>query len=153
MEDHQNACRLLVTAAFVRGMRNFETDPPVDPIDKDVVIYHAMPHGLCDSMRRMVRPGYYVDIKDVLQRKRLMLSAHQSQAEWLDKSQGMNAYVNDMLDMGRLVGNISGRYEYAEGWRRHSLIGFSGEDTDPLKNLLEGDCWIDPEYERSLIRS
>src|SRR5213593_404561 len=28
MEDHMNTCRLVVTAAFARGMRNFETVPP-----------------------------------------------------------------------------------------------------------------------------
>ena len=28
MEDHTNACRLAVTAAFARGMPNFPTDPP-----------------------------------------------------------------------------------------------------------------------------
>lgn len=28
MEDHMNACRLAVTAAFTRGMQNFETLPP-----------------------------------------------------------------------------------------------------------------------------
>ena len=28
MEDHENTCRLAVTAAFARGMPNFPTDPP-----------------------------------------------------------------------------------------------------------------------------
>src|SRR4030095_4801160 len=32
MEDHVNTCRLAVTAAFARGMRNFESKPP-QPID------------------------------------------------------------------------------------------------------------------------
>ena len=32
-EDHMNACRLAVTAAFARGMPNFQTDPPQAPVD------------------------------------------------------------------------------------------------------------------------
>jgi len=34
MEDHQNAVRLAVTAAFCRGMPNFVTDPPRPPIEQ-----------------------------------------------------------------------------------------------------------------------
>src|SRR6266487_5924535 len=46
MEDHVNTCRLAVTAAFARGMPNFQTTPARRPIENQVTIYHAMPHGL-----------------------------------------------------------------------------------------------------------
>src|SRR4029453_9308541 len=36
MEDHTNACRLAVTAAFVRGMPNFPTDPPQSAVTGSV---------------------------------------------------------------------------------------------------------------------
>ena len=50
MEDHMNACRLAVTAAFVRGMPNFQTDPPRAPVDNQVTVYHAQPHGNRDPL-------------------------------------------------------------------------------------------------------
>jgi len=45
MEDHVNAGRVIVTAAFCRGMRNFPTIPPRPPVAGDVTVYHALPWG------------------------------------------------------------------------------------------------------------
>jgi LmbE family N-acetylglucosaminyl deacetylase len=150
MEDHTNACRLLVTAGFVRGMRNFVTEPRTEPVEWPCVLYHASPHGLRDGLRRRVRPGQYVDIGPTLAAKRDMLACHRSQKQWLDVSQGMGAYVEEMERMARQVGRMSGRFEYAEGWRRHSHLGFAGEGDDPLGELLGEGCWSDPACEADL---
>ena len=150
MEDHQNASRLLVSGAFVQGMPNFATQPPQPPWDGPVAIYHAMPYGLRDGLRQMIRPGCYVDVTPVLPRKREMLAQHRTQKEWLDASQGLDAYLNAMEDMSRTVGRLSGRFAHAEGWRRHSHLGFAAPDYDPLAWLLPATCWVDPEYERRL---
>jgi len=150
MEDHQNTCRLCVSAAFVRGMRNFETSPPAEPFGGSTTVYHALPHGLRDGLRKLVRPGQYVDIGPVLARKRQMLAQHRTQKEWLDVSQGMDAYLLEMENIAREVGRMSGRFEFAEGWRRHSHFGFCAAACDPLTELLGPACWTDPEYERAL---
>ena len=150
MEDHQNTCRLLVTAAFVRGMSGFVTRPPVAPWGGEVVLYHALPYGLRDGLRRLVRSGHYVNIASALSLKRRMLAQHRTQKEWLDVSQGMDAYLNAMVDMSRQVGRLSGRFPYAEGWRRHSHLGFCDGKADPLRGLLGPLCAIDRKYEKSL---
>src|SRR6516165_9533972 len=59
MEDHTNTCRLAVTANFSRGMPNFRTVPGRRSIEGEVVIYHCMPHGLRDPLRRRVVPGAF----------------------------------------------------------------------------------------------
>jgi hypothetical protein len=153
MEDHANTCRLVVTAAFARGMRNYVTAPPVAPWASDTVLYHAMPHGLRDGLRRLIVPGLYVDIGAVLETKREMLSQHHTQKDWLDVSQGMGSYVHEMENMAQQVGAMSGRFDYAEGWRRHSHLGFASAEADPLRDLLGADCWVDPAYEESLVIS
>jgi LmbE family N-acetylglucosaminyl deacetylase len=140
MEDHQNTVRLVVSGAFVRAMRNFVTDPDEAPSDPMVAIYHALPHGLRDSLRQPVEPHFYTDITAVLPRKRGMLACHASQKEWLDLTQGMDAYLNEMERMSREVGRMSTRFEFAEGWRHHSHLGFAPEHFDPLNHLL-GDPW------------
>src|SRR4051794_18242473 len=61
MEDHTNTCRLAVSAAFTRGMPNFETAPSRRPADYETTIYHSMPHGLRDQLRRQIIPGLYVN--------------------------------------------------------------------------------------------
>ncbi len=152
MEDHMNASRLAVTAAFCRGMRNGPCNPHVPPIAGDVFLYHALPYGLHDGLRRRVRPGFYANISAVLETKRAMLACHVSQKQWLDASQGRDAYLDDLTRMAAEVGQQSGKFAYAEGWRRHSHLGFSERNTDLLAETLGADGWTDEEYEADLLK-
>jgi LmbE family N-acetylglucosaminyl deacetylase len=150
MEEHMNACRTAVTAAFCRGMRNYPVSPFVSPIVDDVTIYHALPHGLRGPLRERIHAGQYVDVTPVMAEKRDMLACHRSQKEWLDTSQGMDAYLVTMEEFGREVGARSGRFPSAEGWRRHSHLGFSAQDGDPLSLALGAACLVDADYEARL---
>lgn len=152
MEDHQNAVRLAYTAAFCRCMPNAPVEPPTPATFKDVVVYHGAPHGSRDMMRKLVRSERYVDITSVMDRKRAMLACHVSQGAWLDASQGYSAYIESMCQNSALTGKVSGKYEYAEGWRRHNHLGFSQEDVDPLGELLDDVSWVDPKYAEWLQR-
>ena len=136
MEDHTNTCRLVVTAAFARGMPNFHTTPSRHPVPGDVTIYHAMPHTLRDPLRRPVTPDFFIDTTAVHGEKRDALAAHESQKAWLDASQGMDSYLVAMDSLSLEVGRMSGEFEHAEGWRRHLHVGFSATDTDPLQSIL-----------------
>lgn len=146
MEDHTCAARLMVTAAFCRGMRNFASTPPRPPIQRPVAIYHAQPAGLRDSLGQPVLPEFYVDIGSVIDAKRDLLACHQTQQEWLDASQGSNAYLDALLERARETGNWSGVYQYAEGWRRHLPLGFGPADYDPLRRALAGRTSNEPRY-------
>ncbi len=136
MEDHMNACRLAVTAAFARGMPNYPTSPARPPVDQEVTIYHAQPYGNRDPLGELVRPGLFVDITSVMQKKADMLACHKSQQQWLDTSQGLNSYLETMRQLSREVGVMSARYEYAEGWRRHIHLGLCAPQSDPLREAL-----------------
>jgi LmbE family N-acetylglucosaminyl deacetylase len=136
MEDHTNTSRLVVTAAFARGMPNFKTTPQRKPSGNEVVLYHAMPHGLRDQLRRKIDPELFVNTTSVHARKREALAAHKSQKSWLDATQGMDSYITEMDAMSRAIGKMSRAFEHAEAWRRHLHLGFSARDTDPLSNAL-----------------
>lgn len=142
MEDHQNVCRLLVTAAFAREMPHFPTEPPHPPCRGPVRFYHAAPHGLRDGLERPFQPGLLIDIASVLPLKEEMLSCHRSQQDWLAASQGMNAYVDEMASMGRTMALAGRGMEFAEGWRRHSHLGYCPPDFDPLPQLLGDHCQL-----------
>lgn len=137
MEDHMNAGRLAVTAAFARGMPNYPVEPPRPPVEQPVTVYHALPYGLRDGVGRRVRAEMYVDVESVLAEKRAMLAEHRSQKEWLDASQGIDSYLHHMEEMSAAVGRLSGRFAYAEGWTRHLALGFCTEDADPLAEALK----------------
>ncbi|TWU66053.1 PIG-L deacetylase family protein [Crateriforma conspicua] len=136
MEDHENACRLAVGAAFAHGMPNLESDPPVGTYDDPVTVYHAQPIGNRQPTGELVVPHFYVDISDVIDKKQQALACHESQKVWLDQSQGMDSYLQTMRDGSAEVGRMSGRFAFAEGWRRREHWGFCGRNDDPLRDAL-----------------
>jgi LmbE family N-acetylglucosaminyl deacetylase len=149
MEDHMITARIAVTAAFCRNMRNYPSIPELPPVEKDLMLYHAMPAGLTDGMRRRIVPELYVDVSEVMDQKEKMLACHESQKSWLDRSQGMDSYLQSMRERMREVGRMSGKFRYAEGWRRHSHLGYSSKDGDPLRDLLSEYC--SPSEEREAL--
>jgi hypothetical protein len=48
----------------------------------------------------------------------------------------MQSHVEVMRQFAREVGRLSGRYEFAEGWRRHHYAGFCDPQSDPLRGAL-----------------
>jgi LmbE family N-acetylglucosaminyl deacetylase len=136
MEDHTNACRLAVTAAFARGMPNFPVDPPRPHVSGKVTVYHAQPYSNQTPLREPVRPELYVDVSDLQEQKKSMLACHASQKKWLDESQGHDSYLIAMAELDAEVGRLSGRFAYAEGWRRHLHLGFCAAEDDPLREAL-----------------
>jgi N-acetylglucosamine malate deacetylase 1 len=152
MEDHTNTCRLAVTAAFARGMPNFKTVPPRPTADYETTVYHALPHGLCDPLRRRIIPGAFANTTPIHKTQLEALAAHKSQQKWLDVSQGLNSYLLAMEDMSRAVGRLSRKFKHAEGWRRHLHFGFCGPEADPLLEALGKNYLVNSAYERSLER-
>lgn len=65
-----------------------------------------------------------------------MLAQHRSQKDWLDASQGIDSYLSHMETLSRAMGQLSGRFEFAEGWTRHLPLGYCAEDADPLRAVL-----------------
>lgn len=148
MEDHMITARLVSSAVFARACRNFDSEPARDHWTGDCALYHAMPTGLCDRIRRRVRPGAYAGTTSVQDVKRKALESHESQRAWLDASQGMGCYVSAMDDMSEEVGRMSGRFKHAEGWTRHLYRGYTAVDQDPLVEILGDRYFVDPDFEK-----
>ena len=131
-------------------MPNFKTTPSREAADYSVTIYHGMPHGLCDPLRRKLVPGAFVNTTSVQKVKRDALAAHKSQQGWLDVSQGISSFLLAMENMSLEVGKMSKRFKCAEGWRRHLHLGMAAEDNDPLREALGRNYLINKTYERNL---
>lgn len=136
MEDHENTCRLAVSAAFAHAMPNFESDPACETYDDPVTVYHAQPVGNRHPLGDLVIPHVYIDVTDKIDEKTSALACHASQKEWLDRSQGMDSYLQTMRDVCGETGQMSGQFAYAEGWRRREHWGFCGPNDDPLANAF-----------------
>ena len=96
-----------------------------------------MPYGLRDGMGNIIKAKMYIDVSSVIEKKREMLSCHASQKQWIDKTQGMDNYLNAMQDMSKEVGTMSGKCRFAEGWRKHHFLGYSARPIDPLYDTLK----------------
>ncbi len=57
MEDHMNTSRLMVSACFCRGMRNWQSIPREVPTFQDCYIYHAHAQLAVDPARGAHLPG------------------------------------------------------------------------------------------------
>ncbi len=137
MEDHMNTSRLMVTACFCRGMRNWLSIPSEPPTFQDCYIYHAQPLGNLDPLRQPIIPSLLVDVTSKMEVKEAMLREHKSQKDWLDVSQGKDAYIDAMKEMAEQVADMSdSAVRYAEGWRQHLHVGLSAQDGDPLSEAL-----------------
>jgi LmbE family N-acetylglucosaminyl deacetylase len=136
MEDHTNACRLATTAAFSRGMPNFPVDPPRPHVSDKVTVYHAQPYSHHDPLGNLVLPHFYVDVSDLQDRKKALLACHASQKRWLDESQGHDSYLTAMSALDEQLGVHSGKFAFAEGWRKHLHLGFCGPEDDPLWDVV-----------------
>jgi LmbE family N-acetylglucosaminyl deacetylase len=149
MEDHTNTCRLVVTAAFAHAMPNFRSIPPCPTADYDVTIYHCIPHSLRDPLRRLVMPDAFVNTTSAQATKRAALAEHKSQQNWLDASQGLDSMGDKVDEMARLVGKLSKKFKFAEGWQRHLHYGFSATEVDPLREALGKNYLANKTYEGS----
>lgn len=139
MEDHTTTCRLAVTGAFARGIPNFRSVPARPPALDALTVYHAIPHGLCDPLRREWKPEAWVNTAAVQPERLAALACHRSQQEWLGASQGMDSYVASAAAEALELGRRSKTFTHAEGWSRHLHIGFGAEHDNPLRDALGAD--------------
>ncbi len=147
MEDHINAGRLAVSAAFFRGIPNCPVTRPAKPVETQVAIYHAMPHGLRDQLNRPVVPELLVNTAETVDFQKKMLCCHKSQKEWLDVTQGPDVYLKTIDERGEMCAKFSsGRYRIAEGWIQHNPMGYCLPGFNPLADALKDNCMYNPEY-------
>ena len=136
----------IVLTQAPEGMLNAPCNPKLPPYQDDIVVYHSVPHGLMDPFRRKVEPEIFVNVEPVFQMKWDMLTCHKSQKEWLDVSQGMDAYQKTMQEFMAELGSRSGKFKYAEGFRRRNWLGLSSKEWDPLTEILGDDVLANPLY-------
>ena len=125
--------------------------PAGRPWDGDVALYHALPHGLRDGAAAPRRPRpIRRHRRGAGDAKRAMLSQHRTQKDWLDVSQGMGSYLQEMENMARQVGRMSGRFEVRRGLAAAFSSWLRRAGCRPARQALGPACWVDPDYELGL---
>ena len=128
MVDHEEASRLVRASTFAIAMPLYQTGSrtPAPPARSTPALYYADAVEGLDHFGRRVTPDWYVDISDVMDAKRTMLSYHRSQRQWLQSHHGIDEYLNRMASWAEAKGRECGTL-YAEGLRQHLGHGYPHE--------------------------
>ena len=150
MEDHQNTCRLAVTAAFARGMPNFPVDPPRA---RDRPASHGLPRPTARQprsagRRRPARTSSSTSPTGST-RKRPCWPATKANGPGSTPAKASTPTLQTMHDLMHEVGRMSGRFTHAEGWRKHHHPGFCDPEADPLIAAIGEHCWRENDETRN----
>lgn len=140
--DHRATANIAEAGALVAILPNVPCSEP--PLEDTPLLYHTAPLGFSDSLGAPVSPPqFFVDVSSTLEKKRAMLTHHQSQVLLMKEMQGMDDFFGEMVKYNRDLGKLAG-CEYAEVFWQHLGAGFPRE---PLlqENLKE---WIKPVPEK-----
>jgi len=142
MVDHEVTSRLVRNACFIAPIPNYAFGRAVteEPIEKIPTLYYTDAFDSKDILGNPVRPHFYVNISQQIEKKKEMLACHESQREWLRRQHGVDEYLNAMLRAGKSRGREVG-VEYAEAFIQH--LGHAYPQENVLLDML-GDLVIKP---------
>lgn len=125
MLDHEETSRLVRGAIFALAIPLYRTGQSTPaPVGRSTpALYYADPVEGTDARGERIWPQFYVDITTQLERKRQMLSCHESQRGWLYNHHGINEYLDRMTNWAARYGREAG-CQYAEGVRQHLGHGY-----------------------------
>jgi LmbE family N-acetylglucosaminyl deacetylase len=132
--DHEATSVLVRDACFAASTPGYRTGkaPPLSTIP---YLYFMDPIGGRDRDGVPARLDFGVDVGSVMETKRRMLSAHQSQKSWLLKQHGVTDFTAGMEAQSARRGRDLG-VAFAEGYRHYRHTPYPG---DPLlQSLLDG---------------
>ncbi len=107
LQDHMNTGKLVFDASLFSSTENIKSNYPAHPVIPP--IFYMEPYGSLNF-----QPTEYVDITDVIDIKKEMLSKHSSQLQFMKEH-----YGDDMLERMEAVARFRGiqaNIRYAEGY-------------------------------------
>ena len=118
--DHEVTGRLVRDACFAAVLPNYATRQwePAPPLPRIPTLYFVDSLGGMDREARPIAADFHVDITDVFEIKRAMLSRHASQRNWLKRMHGMDEYLDSLATWSSRRGSEIG-VSYAEGFRQY----------------------------------
>jgi LmbE family N-acetylglucosaminyl deacetylase len=136
--DHEATSALVRDACFAAPVTNYSTAliNPAPPLAAIPHLYFVDPVGGVDRDGVRVEPDFIVNVGSTFEKKKTMLSKHESQRQWLLDHHGIDDYLNMMERWTRERGRQAG-VEFGEGFRRYK--GHPYPETPLLEELLGPD--------------
>ena len=138
--DHEAVSVLVRDACFAASVPNYRTGA-AEPLEAIPHLYFADAIGGRDREGRRQRPDFGVDITPVMDTKRRMLAAHESQVGWVARQHGVPDYLGSMEAWSARRGRDVGA-AFAEGFRQYRHHPYPASPA--LQGLL-GDKLLAPK--------
>jgi LmbE family N-acetylglucosaminyl deacetylase len=133
--DHEAVSLLARDACFAASVPNYRTGP-APALAAIPHLYFMDPIGGRDRQGVRVRPNFGVDVGPVMDLKRRMLMAHESQVAWVARQHGIGDFLASMEAWAARRGRDFG-VGYAEGLRHYRHPPYP---RDPALEALLGDA-------------
>jgi N-acetylglucosamine malate deacetylase 1 len=130
--DHEAVSVLARDACFASSVPNYRTGAAAAlPAIPHLYFMDAIGGRTREGER--IKPNFGVDIGEVLETKRRMLMAHESQVAWVARQHGIADYAGSMISWAERRGRDFG-VAYAEGFRQYRNQPYPS--TPALQDLL-----------------
>jgi len=116
--DHEATSLLVRDACFAVSVPNYHTGD-ARPLEEIPHLYFMDPIEGRDREGNAVPPQFGVNVEAVMDAKRRMLLAHESQRDWVKRQHGIDNYADAMESWTRSRGGHFG-VAYAEGFRQYT---------------------------------
>jgi LmbE family N-acetylglucosaminyl deacetylase len=137
--DHEAASQLVRDACFAASVPNYRTGPAA-ALEAIPHLYFMDPIGGRDREGRWIAADFGADIAAGFAMKQQMLSAHESQAEWVARQHGIDDHLGSMEAWSRRRGRDFG-VPFGEGFRQYRHEPYP---KTPLLQDLLGDALVMP---------
>ncbi len=118
--DHETTSHLVRDAAFASSVPNYGTGTANAPLPQIPHVYFLDPIEGVDRNGAVVMPDFVVNVESVMETKKKMLAAHESQRAWLRRQHNLDDYLRSMEQWTRTAGARAG-IEYGEGLRQYGI--------------------------------
>ncbi|RUL89285.1 PIG-L deacetylase family protein [Tautonia sociabilis] len=120
LADHEATHLLVRDACFIAPIPNYATRQwdPAPPLERIPALYLVDPLEGKDREGNPVPPEFWVDVSEVWDLKRRMLSCHESQRNWLLRQHGIDEYLVSQEHWSSHRGSEIG-VAFAEGFRQY----------------------------------
>lgn len=136
--DHRATSTIVEAATMLATLPNVPTEEK--PLKLTPLLYYTSPFGFTNNMGgKIPDPSFIIDISSTFEKKKEMLSFHESQKKVMELMFKMDDFFGDMRDSDQKLGQMSG-VSYAEAYWQNTGAGFY---KDPLiQEILKDYCLV-----------
>lgn len=123
--DHRATSAIVEAGTMLTTLPNVPAEEHV--IDLTPLLYYTSPFGFTDNMGGEIpEPSFFIDVTSTFEKKKEMLSFHESQKKVMKLMFKMDDFFGDMRDSDQKLGQLAG-VPYAEAYWQNTGAGFLKE--------------------------